>query len=458
MGKKILALVLALTMCLGMTMSVSAAPKTTESSETQFTTKASKEELAVLKKMFNAKEYAAMYPDLKKAFGDDEVALWTHFVNYGLSEGRQLSKSFNVFAYRAAYKDLQKAFGSDLVDYYLHYYNYGMKEKRAITTLAKATKAGITVSGLKGEVLAKPVPIEVKASATVTPSASTSATPSASATPTPSASAKPSATPTPTPSTKPSGSEVKPSPAPCAHDGGFTYTVSENKGKHFRTCSLCKKSEEVACTFEDTGLCKFCGRKCEHNFDGMKQIDGTTTHGPLCTICGYVDTENAAACKADHCDSVNDTIHNEICKECGGVIKSEEHQYKYTNETAKDGTLIHKGTCDTCGNAMEGSCEFNEGSNICKICKYQHTTHQWDPNTGHCKFCGATCEHSSWDANTGKCQTCGKQCEHDFEDWQKVDESSHERSCKVCKYKETEGHDWKTDESGVTCSKCGAAQ
>jgi hypothetical protein len=380
MGKKILALVLALTMCLGMTMSVSAAPKTTEANEKQFTTKASKEELAVLKKMFNAKEYAAMYPDLKKAFGDDEVALWTHFVNYGLSEGRQLNKSFNVFAYRAAYKDLQQVFGGDLVDYYLHYYNYGMKEKRAITTLAKATKAGITVTGLKGEVLAKPVPVEVKATVS----------PSASVTPTPSATVEPSSTPIPTPSPTPSEPEVNPSPAPCAHDGGFTYTVSENKGKHFRTCSLCGTSEEVACKFEDTGLCKFCGRQCEHNFDGMKQITGTTTHGPLCTICGYVDTENAETCVADHCDSVNDTIHNKICEKCGGVIQSEKHLYSYTNETEEDGTLIHKGSCAECGNEMEGACEFDEGSNVCKICNYQHTTHQWDSDTGHCKFCGAT--------------------------------------------------------------------
>ena len=74
--------------------------------------------------------YLGKYPDLKKAFNNNEKAALQHFVTHGMSEGRQGKDSFNVEAYMNRYADLKKAFGNDLKRYYLHYINVGMKEGR----------------------------------------------------------------------------------------------------------------------------------------------------------------------------------------------------------------------------------------------------------------------------------------------------------------------------------------
>lgn len=54
----------------------------------------------------------------------------------------------------------------------------------------------------------------------------------------------------------------------------------------------------------------------EHTFDGMKQIEGTLTHGPVCTTCGYIDKEKAAPHEF--------TSENNVCAECG--YKSENQK------------------------------------------------------------------------------------------------------------------------------------
>ena len=80
-----------------------------------------------------------------------------HFVIFGLNEGRSdINSDFNVFAYSSAYPDLQKAFGDDLLAYYVHYVNFGIKENRKYTTIDATTKAGFTVSGMNGQILASP--------------------------------------------------------------------------------------------------------------------------------------------------------------------------------------------------------------------------------------------------------------------------------------------------------------
>ena len=80
--------------------------------------------------LFNAKYYANKYPDLKKAFGYDENKLLTHFLKYGIREGRQASKNFSVTKYKKRYKDLRKAFKDDNYLYVKHYIQYGINEKR----------------------------------------------------------------------------------------------------------------------------------------------------------------------------------------------------------------------------------------------------------------------------------------------------------------------------------------
>lgn len=380
MKKKLLALALALTMCFGTTMTANAAmnisnkmgaldthnildensskiPKgTLQYMASKFKIEYTQEDLKALKKIFDANLYAKAYPDVAAAYGNDREALWNHYVTHGIKEGRtQINSGFNVFAYISAYPDLRNAFGDDLVAYYVHYANNGINENRKLTTVDAATRAGITVTGLQGQVIARPAPIQV-------PDLSSYSVPDS----------------------VPKSDTVIDTPTP--------VSPTEEPG-------------------------------CNHVFDGMKQIDGTTTHGPLCKICGYVDTENTEACKADHCDSVDDSYHNEICKACGGVIKEEPHQYNYELGIGKDGEPIHKGKCNTCQNEMEKPCVFDEGSDECTVCHNRHTEHQWDSSDGHCKFCGVTCGHE-W--AYGKCKVCGKTCDHPSKD--------NNDTCTVCGY------------------------
>lgn len=80
--------------------------------------------------VFDAAYYLSTYPDLKKAFGDDQAKAFKHFIRSGMREGRVANDKFNVYAYANRYPDLQKAFGSNLPDYYRHYCRSGIKEGR----------------------------------------------------------------------------------------------------------------------------------------------------------------------------------------------------------------------------------------------------------------------------------------------------------------------------------------
>ncbi len=65
----------------------------------------------------------------RAAFGNDDLAVLSHFVNYGMKEGRCGCEAFNVLTYREKNGDLKAAFGDDLKQYYIHYMNYGKKMK-----------------------------------------------------------------------------------------------------------------------------------------------------------------------------------------------------------------------------------------------------------------------------------------------------------------------------------------
>ena len=238
----------------------------------------SAEDLEALKRIFDVNIYAKAYPDVAKAYGNDREALWNHYITHGLKEGRtQINPAFNVFAYISAYPDLQNAFGDDLVAYYVHYANYGINENRKLTTIDAVTKAGITVSGMNGQVIAKPaVPESVLADpaeetisvpGSVPESSKTESKPEATAAP--SEVPKPSETPAPTevpPAPKPSDPAPKPEET-CKHDGGFTYKILPDKtDMHLKTCKNCNYSAEEECTFNNGG-CEFCKRKCEHKWN-----------------------------------------------------------------------------------------------------------------------------------------------------------------------------------------------
>lgn len=117
---------------------------------------------AAFKAIFNAEDYASMYPDVAAAFGDNADLLFSHFLLFGISEGRAPSASFNVNAYASAYPDLQAAYGDTTENYYLHYITCGAKEGRDITSISTALKKGKTVytvssfeDGIQGPVKAK---------------------------------------------------------------------------------------------------------------------------------------------------------------------------------------------------------------------------------------------------------------------------------------------------------------
>lgn len=436
MKKKLLALALALalTMCFGTTMTANAAmnisnkmgaldthnildknsskiPKgTLQYMASKFKIEYTQEDLDALKKIFDANLYAKAYPDVAAAYGNDREALWNHYVTHGIKEGRtQINSGFNVFAYISAYPDLRNAFGDDLVAYYVHYANNGINENRKLTTVDAATRAGITVTGLQGQVIARPAPIQVpdlssySVPSSVPKADTVNDTPKATTQPTEDPS--PSVTPTPTP--------VSPTEEPgCNHSYTIGEPIEDMPHMHYAKCQYCGEYAigedgsklSLECKYENS-VCRECNRACNHdNCDGMRQIEGTTEHAPICQVCGGLDLENKERCEADHCDSVNDSYHNAICKACGGVIRSEDHQYTYTNEKAEDGTPIHKGTCSTCQNKMEGPCEFE--NNTCKICDYTHEQHEWVCDTGKCKYCKVVCDHRL-KTNDGICIVCG---------------------------------------------------
>ncbi len=80
--------------------------------------------------VYNYQYYVAHNPDIKKVFGNDDVATLQHFVKYGMKEGRTASADFNLAKYKSRYADLRKAFGDDNAKYYIHYISYGKKEGR----------------------------------------------------------------------------------------------------------------------------------------------------------------------------------------------------------------------------------------------------------------------------------------------------------------------------------------
>jgi hypothetical protein len=83
---------------------------------------------------FNARAYADMYDDLKKAFGYNEAQLKQHYLDYGLGEGRspcgkiRPDCKFTSEQYYRLHPDVQKA-GMDAAQ---HYRQYGMNEDRQV--------------------------------------------------------------------------------------------------------------------------------------------------------------------------------------------------------------------------------------------------------------------------------------------------------------------------------------
>ena len=406
MKRKILLLVLALTMCFGTSMTANAAmnvknnmgalttantlnnnaspiPKGTLQYEaSKFKIKYTQKDLDAIKKIFDANIYAKAYPDVAAAYGNDREKLWNHYVTYGIKEGRtEISSTFNVFAYISAYQDLRNVFGDDLMAYYVHYVNHGMNENRRLITIDAVTKAGITVTGLRGQVIAKPAPINVPG---LSSDSVSNSDPEADATPaeTPKSSEAPSVKPAP----KPEEPDDDPSPAPCAHS---EFTYKSNASGHQK-------------------VCKECGEKLKavesHQWQYI-HAEGDSSHIPVCTVCEYRGEKTG--CESAKTES-NATQHWSVCKVCSGKFNQENH--KWTEDgtcTVCKAACSHswtEGKCDTCGKQCSHS--WTEGK--CTICGKQ-CSHSW--TEGKCDTCGKQCSHENW--TEGKCDTCGKQCNHE---------------------------------------------
>ena len=80
--------------------------------------------------IFDASYYYNSYPDVAAVCGMDENALFEHFINFGIYEGRSCSTAFNPQVYRQRYTDLQQVFGNDMAAYCQHYVLYGRNEGR----------------------------------------------------------------------------------------------------------------------------------------------------------------------------------------------------------------------------------------------------------------------------------------------------------------------------------------
>lgn len=121
---RVLSLVLAIVLALGTFM---ASGVDTQAAKKK---KAQTPSMSQYAAVFDANYYANKYADLKAAYGNNADALFAHFYNSGMTEGRQGSEEFNVQAYANRYADLKSAFGTDLRKYYMHYITSGKAEGR----------------------------------------------------------------------------------------------------------------------------------------------------------------------------------------------------------------------------------------------------------------------------------------------------------------------------------------
>lgn len=104
------------------------------------------EEIQVIAKLFDAEQYAKMYPDVVAELGSDPTVLFNHFINYGIWELRQPAEEFEVNAYASLNGDLQVAYGDDIIAYYIYYIeNPGQQAYRSPGTVYYAMWHNCTV-------------------------------------------------------------------------------------------------------------------------------------------------------------------------------------------------------------------------------------------------------------------------------------------------------------------------
>jgi hypothetical protein len=92
---------------------------------------------SALQGCFDGGFYASKYADVKAAYGDKADALFGHFIDFGIHEGRMVNADFDPKAYIQAYPDVAAYCNGDYCKAYEHWIKYGKPENRTLTTFAK---------------------------------------------------------------------------------------------------------------------------------------------------------------------------------------------------------------------------------------------------------------------------------------------------------------------------------
>lgn len=80
--------------------------------------------------LFDAAYYAEKNPDVVAAYGTDPNALYAHYVNNGINEGRNAGPLFDVKKYRENNQDLEGQYADNWAAYVNQYLTEGLKEGR----------------------------------------------------------------------------------------------------------------------------------------------------------------------------------------------------------------------------------------------------------------------------------------------------------------------------------------
>lgn len=98
-----------------------------------------------LRGFFKADFYRGKYADVAKSYSTSD-ALFSHFINYGIFEGRMANETFDPKVYIAAYSDVAAYCNGDYSKAYEHYLKSGRVEGRKLTTYEALKKSGKTIA------------------------------------------------------------------------------------------------------------------------------------------------------------------------------------------------------------------------------------------------------------------------------------------------------------------------
>jgi len=106
---------------------------------------ATKNDIKKYAMVFDSQYYFDNNPDVAAVYGNDYNKLLSHYINNGISEGRNGTAAFNAKAYRENNADLDQAYGDNWASYHEHYALLGVNENR-VSLPGKNAKAKANVN------------------------------------------------------------------------------------------------------------------------------------------------------------------------------------------------------------------------------------------------------------------------------------------------------------------------